>query len=411
MVSVSVVETIKEKYAALRDVLDERSRRLWAASEANALGHGGVAAVARATGLAESTIRAGRWELREGAKKRLTVQAGSRLRRPGGGRKRVTEHDPKLLKTLDSLVEPTSRGDPQCPLRWTCKSTRTLAGELNRQGHAVSHTKVGELLDEMGYSLQGQRKTKEGEDHPDRDAQFRYIHKQVKDYQKSRQPVISVDTKKKELIGDFANRGREYQPKGKPEQVRMHDFVDKELGKAIPYGVYDLAANEGWVSVGLDHDTAQFAVATIRRWWYKMGRKAYPKAKELLITADNGGSNGSGSRLWKLQMQGLANETGLKIKVCHFPPGTSKWNKIEHRMFCHMSENWRGRSLLSHQVVVNLIANTTTAKGLRIRAVLDNNNYPTGVKVTKKEMDSINITPARVQGDWNYTIEQQTKTR
>jgi hypothetical protein len=411
MVSVSVVETIKEKYAALRDVLDERSRRLWAASEANALGHGGVAAVARATGLAESTIRAGRWELREGAKKRLTVQAGSRLRRPGGGRKRVTEHDPKLLKTLDSLVEPTSRGDPQCPLRWTCKSTRTLAGELNRQGHAVSHTKVGELLDEMGYSLQGQRKTKEGEDHPDRDAQFRYIHKQVKDYQKSRQPVISVDTKKKELIGDFANRGREYQPKGKPEQVRMHDFVDKELGKAIPYGVYDLAANEGWVSVGLDHDTAQFAVATIRRWWYKMGRKAYPKAKELLITADNGGSNGSGSRLWKLQMQGLANETGLKIKVCHFPPGTSKWNKIEHRMFCHMSENWRGRSLLSHQVVVNLIANTTTAKGLRIRAALDNNNYPTGVKVTKKEMDSINITPARVQGDWNYTIEQQTKTR
>jgi len=408
MVSVSVVETIEEKYAALRDVLDERSRRLWAASEANALGHGGVAAVARATGLAESTIRAGRRELREGAKKE---QTGSRVRRPGGGRKRVTEHDPKLLKALDSLVEPTSRGDPQCPLRWTCKSTRTLAGELNCQGHAVSHTKVGELLDEMGYSLQGQRKTKEGEDHPDRDAQFRYIHNQVTDYQKRRQPVISVDTKKKELIGDFANKGREYQPKGKPEQVRMHDFADQDLGKAIPYGVYDLAANEGWVSVGLDHDTAEFAVATIRRWWYKMGRRGYPKANELLVTADNGGSNGSASRLWKLELQGLANETGLKIKVCHFPPGTSKWNKIEHRMFCHISENWRGRSMLSHQVVVNLIANTTTAKGLRIRAGLDNNNYPTGVRVTKKELDSINITPARVQGDWNYTIERQTKTR
>ena len=410
MISVTVVKSIEEKYAALRDVLDERTRRLWAASEALAIGHGGVRAVAKATGMAESTIRAGRRELRGGTKRSSVVPAADRVRRPGGGRKRLTEHDPGLLEALDALVEPTTRGDPQCPLRWTCKSTRRLARELTKQGHPVSCRKVAALLGELGYSLQGQRKTAEGRDHPDRDAQFHYIHKQVKAFQKRGQPVISVDTKKKELVGNFANSGREYQHQGQPERVRMHDFVDPELGKVVPYGVYDIGRNEGWVSVGTDHDTAQFAVATIRRWWLKMGRHTYADAQELLITADNGGSNGSSSRLWKLQLQQLADELGLEINVCHFPPGTSKWNKIEHRMFCHITENWRGRSLRSHQIIVNLIAHTTTRKGLRIKAALDTGNYPTGRKVTAEEMNSLDIAPAKFQGDWNYSVTPRLPT-
>jgi hypothetical protein len=409
MVSVEVVNSVKEKYAALCGALDERTRRLWAASEAMALGHGGVAAVSRATGLAESTIRAGRRELRQ--KKFLEVDDGSslRVRRPGGGRKRLIEQDPKLAKALEALVEPTTRGTPTSALRWTCKSTRQLAKELTRQGHTISHMRVAELLSELGYSLQGVRKAKEGSKHPDRDAQFRYIHKQVKAFQKRRQPVISVDTKKKELIGDFANAGREYRPKGKPEYVRTHDFIDRDLGKAIPYGVYDLTNNEGWVSVGIDHDTAEFAVSTIRRWWHRMGRRTYPKARELLITADSGGSNASNSRLWKLSLQKLADEIGIGITVCHFPPGTSKWNKIEHRMFCHITENWRGRPLLGLQVVVNLISSTTTTKGLRIKAALDTGEYPTGVKVTKEQMETIHMKPAKFHGDWNYMIEPVQK--
>ena len=376
-----------------------------------ALGHGGVAAVSQATGLAESTIRDGRRELQQKNSLDSDVISSRRVRRAGGGRKKLIEHDPKLLKALDALVEPTTRGTPTSPLRWTCKSTRQLSKELTRQGHPISHVRVAELLSQLGYSLQGVRKTKEGSSHPDRDAQFRYIQKQVKAFQKRRQPVISVDTKKKELIGDFANAGSEYRPKGKPERVRTHDFIDRDLGKAIPYGVYDITNNEGWVSVGIDHDTAEFAVSTIRRWWHRMGRRAYPKTREVLITADSGGSNGSSSRLWELSLQNLADDLGIAITVCHFPPGTSKWNKIEHRMFCHITENWRGRPLLGHQVVVNLISDTTTTKGLRIKAALDTGNYPTGAKVTNEQMETIRMKQAKFHGDWNYTIEPDHKNR
>jgi hypothetical protein len=324
----------------------------------------------------------------------------------GGGRKPLTDKDSGLLSLLDSLVEPTARGDPMAPLRWTCKSTRRLAAELTRQNHAVSHTKVAQLLDYLGYSLQGTRKTMEGISHPDRNAQFEYINEQVKVFQGRDQPVVSVDTKKKELVGDFANKGREYQPKGQPEKVRVHDFADKELGKVIPYGVYDLTTNSGWVSVGIDHDTAQFAVQTLRRWWLQMGSKLYPHARELLIAADGGGSNGSRCRLWKIELQHLADEIGLTISVCHFPPCTSKWNKIEHRMFSHITENWRGRPLISHEVMVNLVASTTTKAGLKIRAELDQNQYPTGIKVTDEQMKDLNLHPADFHGeDWNYTIK------
>ncbi len=399
MISADVIENIREKYKILQAELDERTNRLWAATEAMAIGHGGIAAVSKATGLAESTIRLGRQELRQDHK------TPGRIRKPGGGRRMITEHDPELLKELELLVEPTTRGDPMSPLRWTCKSTRKLAKELKGQGHSVSHAKVAKLLKKLGYSLQGTRKTKEGESHPDRDAQFEYVNQQVKDFQRFGQPVISVDTKKKELVGDFSNVGQEYQPKGQPEKVRVYDFIDKKLGKAIPYGVYDLTNNEGWVSVGTDHDTSQFAVETIRHWWLQMGMKSYPNARRLLITADGGGSNGSRTRLWKVELQHLANETGLIISVCHFPPGTSKWNKIEHRMFCHITENWRGRPLISHEIIVNLIANTTTQTGLRIQAELDTSAYPTGLKITQEQMNEVQIEPAAFHGkDWNYTI-------
>src|SRR5229473_6333847 len=373
------VASIRSKFEALRPFLDERRRRLWAAAEAIVLGHGGITAVATATGLQRNTIRAGIRELQTSRSRSAAGSAATgeerRIRAPGGGRKPLTSHDPALLRDLEALVEPVTRGDPMSPLRWTCKSTRQLAAELVRQGHQVSHQTVAELLHALDYSLQATRKTKEGADHPDRDAQFAYINDQTHAYQQRGQPVISVDAKKKELVGDFKNGGREWQPAGQPEAVRVHDFLDKQLGKAIPYGVYDLSANQGWVSVGIDHDTAQFAAQAIRRWWKKMGARRYRNARELLITADGGGSNASRSRLWKVALQDLARHLGMPIPVCHFPPGTSKWNKIEHRMFSHITQNWRGRPLVSHEVIIQLIAHTTTKKGLKIHAELDSSRY------------------------------------
>lgn len=400
MIPAATVETIRRKYEVVFPELNERARRLWAASEAEALGHGGMAAVAKATGLGENTIRRGRQEIRH-----ELCRVSRRVRRRGGGRKGLTAEVPAVLVALEALVEPTTRGDPMSCLRWTCKSTRKLAAELAAEGYPVSHTKVAQLLDHLGYSLQSTRKTQEGASHPDRDAQFHYIHEQVKAFQRRSQPVVSVDTKKKELIGDFHNAGREYQPKGQPEKVRVYDFIDKKLGKGIPYGIYDQTANSGWVSVGTDHDTAQFAVETLRRWWYKMGIIAYTDARDLLITADGGGSNSSRSRLWKLELQRLSDATGINIQVCHFPPGTSKWNKIEHRMFCYITANWRGRPLVSHEVIVNLIANTTTGAGLAIHAELDQGTYPTGIKVTDQQMERVNLFPADFHGNWNYSIK------
>jgi hypothetical protein len=397
-------QIIQQKYQALHKELDERSRRIWAATEANALGHGGVTAVSRATGLAVSTIRTGKSELE---KETLTSPLQSnerRTRRKGAGRKQLITEDTTLLHALDILVEPTARGDPMSPLRWTCKSTRHLAHELVTQGHHVSHTKVAQLLEYLGYSLQGTRKTREGKSHPDRDAQFNHINQQVEVFQKNKHPVISVDTKKKELIGSFANNGREYQPKRQPEEVEAYDFPSLSKGKGIPYGVYDMTTNKGWVSVGTDHDTAQFAVQTIRQWWRQMGHDTYPEATNLLITADGGGSNGRRCRLWKYELQKLADEIGLKISVCHFPPGTSKWNKIEHCMFSQITKNWRGRPLISHEVVVNLIANTCTKTGLKIQANLDSAKYPLKIKVTDKEMETLNIEKDPFHGEWNYNL-------
>jgi transposase len=404
-----IIDALSKKFNLLKSELDERSRRIWAATEALAVGHGGIKAVSKATGIAESTIRIGKKELEQGNSRKLSEETPRRIRQKGGGRKPLTEFNDSLISALDALVEPSARGDPMSPLRWTCKSTRNLAKELNRQGHSVSHTKVAQLLRNLGYSLQGTRKTMEGTSHPDRNTQFEYIYEKVKIFQKFGHPVISVDAKKKELIGDFANKGKEYQPKGSPEPVRVYDFVDKNLGKITPYGVYDETTNSGWVSVGVDHDTAQFAVESIRRWWIRMGSKTYPKAAELLITADGGGSNGSRCRLWKVELQNLVNETGLSISVSHFPPGTSKWNKIEHRMFSHITENWRGRPLFSREVVVNLIANASTNAGLNIQAELDLNEYPTGIKISDEQMKSLNIHPGDFHGtDWNYTIKAST---
>jgi hypothetical protein len=396
-----VIDTalIRQRFETVAPFLDERERRLVAASEAVAAGHGGIAAVAAATGIAPSTIGRGIEELSQG-EDRLQ----GRVRRRGGGRKPTSEKDPTLLTDLEALVEPTSRGDPERPLRWTCKSLRQLAGELQAQGHQVSHTLVGELLEGLDYSLQGNRKTKEGLSHPDRDAQFRYINDKVAEALAEQQPVISVDTKKKELIGDFKNAGHEWRPKGTPEEVRVHDFLIKELGRAVPYGVYDIAANAGWVSVGIDHDTAAFAVNSIRRWWHTLGRVRYPDATRLVVTADGGGSNGSRLRLWKRELQKLANEIGIDISVSHFPPGTSKWNKIEHRLFSFISQNWRAKPLVSYKAIVQLIAATTTSTGLTVHCELDQNRYPKGIIVSDAEMASINITRADFHGDWNYII-------
>ena len=399
----AVVEAIiREKFVALAPVMDERTRRLWAATEAKALGHSGQTLVARATGMSRSTLHLGLRELERDA-----TPAGApsrRVRRRGAGRKALTERDPTLVTALETLVEPTSRGDPQSPLRWTCMSVRQLATELRRQGHTVERQTVAHLLAALGYSLQANRKTKEGTSHPDRNAQFAYINTRVRAFQKRGYPVVSVDTKKKELVGDFKNGGQEWRPQGQPERVRVYDFVDEDLGKAIPYGVYDQAANMGWVNVGVDHDTAAFAVESLRRWWEHMGSQRYPSAPALLITADGGGSNGSRNRLWKVALQELANDIGLRMAVCHFPPGTSKWNKIEHRMFSHISMNWRGRPLISHEVIVNLIANTTTQQGLTIQAALDTGRYPIGIKVTDQEFEQVKLKPSKFHGEWNYTI-------
>ncbi len=393
---------IRQKYLALRDALDERARRLWAATEARAAGRGGFTAVVQATGMSSKTLARGMRELDSGEKLPL-----SRVRGPGGGRKAAKTLDPGLTVALEELVEPVTRGDPESPLRWTCKSLRRLSQELRAQGYQASHTLVGQLLHEAGYSLQANRKTREGTNHPDRDAQFEHINRRVRRQLKRGAPAISVDTKKKELVGDFKNGGQEWRPKGKPEEVRVHDFLDREKGKAIPYGVYDLGANKGWVSVGVDHDTASFAVNTIRRWWRNMGRRTYPHADSLLITADSGGSNGARLRLWKWELQRLSNETGLAVHVCHLPPGTSKWNKIEHRMFSFISKNWRGKPLLTHATVVSLISATRTQKGLTVRCVLDRKKYPKKIKVTDEQMQSLRITPDKFHGDWNYTIRPQ----
>jgi hypothetical protein len=334
----------------------------------------------------------------------------NRLRRQGGGRKALTETDPTMTAALEALVEPLTRGDPESPLRWTCKSTRRLAAELTNQGHQIGYRSVAWLLQEAGYSLQANRKTREGNQHPDRNAQFEFINAQATRFQERRQPAISVDTKKKELVGDFKNGGREWNPQGEPEKVRVHDFKDKELGKAIPYGVYDITNNQGWVSVGIDHDTAYFATASIRRWWEEMGTGRFPRASELFITADGGGSNSYRTRLWKVALQQLANETGLKLTVSHFPPGTSKWNKVEHRLFSFITQNWRGKPLISVQVIVNLIAATSTKKGLIVKAALDETKYETGITVTDEQMANLNLTPAEFHGEWNYTIAPKTKS-
>ncbi len=404
------IEQIEAKYHSLLPLMDERMRRQWAAAEARAYGWGGLHVVSAAVGMSPNTIRKGLAELvaRENNPQAVVSPA---VRRKGGGRKRRSEADPGLVEALEELVEPLTRGDPESALRWTCKSTTYLAEELGRLGHAVSPRTVGRLLNADGYSLQSNRKTQEGKSHPDRNAQFEFINLAVQQWQQRGQPVISVDTKKKELVGPFKNGGREWQPKGEPQQVRVHDFLDKELGKAIPYGVYDLSANQGWVSVGIDHDTAQFAAQAIRRWWKKMGAKRYSKARELLITADGGGSNASRSRLWKVALQDLARHLGMPIQVCHFPPGTSKWNKIEHRMFSHITQNWRGRPLVSHEVIIQLIAHTTTKKGLKIHAELDSSRYPTGLKVSDAELAVLNLKRADFHGDWNYTLLPNRKIK
>ena len=396
------LKTLRRKYRAVAPGLTERSRRLWAASEATALGHGGIALVERATGISRSTISRGMREVESGAHETLPPE---RTRRPGGGRKRAAQKDATLLADLEALVEPTTSGAPDSPLRWTSKSVRHLADELHVRGHAVSHQLVAKLLRKAGYSLQANRKTREGPQHPDRDAQFRYLNDQVRRFQQQHQPVISVDTKKKELVGDFKNPGREWRPKGSAERVRVHDFLIPARGKAIPYGVYDLSRNEGWVSVGIDHDTASFAGQAIRRWWKVMGRSAYPKATTLLITADAGGSNGPRVRLWKWELQQFANRTGHTITVCHFPPGTSKWNKIEHRLFSHIAMNWRGKPLVSLAAIVSLIGSTTTATGLRVRSELDRGTYPKGVAPTDEQMARLTLRPHAFHGEWNYTIQ------
>jgi hypothetical protein len=402
----AVITLLRDKYQALYPVMDERMRRQWAAAEATALGWGGITQVSQATGLSRNTIAVGIAELSQ----RLSqphAPVPLRLRKPGAGRKPVSQTSPGVKQALDRLVDPVTRGHPESPLRWTCKSTRTLAEELTRQGFPVCDRTVASLLIAADYSLQANRKTREGKAHPDRDAQFQYIHQEVLRTQRRGQPVVSVDTKKKELVGQYKNAGQEWQPAGEPEEVRVHDFPDKKLGKAIPYGVYDVTANEGWVSVGIDHDTAEFAVASIRHWWQNMGARRFPRAEELLITADGGGSNSHRNRLWKVALQRLADEIGLALRVRHFPPGTSKWNKIEHRLFCHITRNWRGRPLTSYEVIENLIASTTTAKGLTVQAALDPREYEVGIKVSNEELAGLKIRPAKFHGNWNYTIDPQ----
>lgn len=399
-----VIARIRRKFRQLKEALNERSRRLWAASEALEIGWGGVTAVADATHMSQTTIRSGIAELRAPRRGKAALPP-ERIRGTGGGRHRIAANDPQLLLALDALVEPTSRGTPESPLRWTIKSTRTLAEELTRQAHPVSHGTVASLLDEAGYSLQANRKTREGASHPDRNAQFEYLNAEMARFLKRGQPAISVDTKKKELVGDFKNGGRDWRPHGQPEQVRVHDFKDPLLGKAIPYGVYDILNNQGWVSVGIDHDTAEFAVNTIRRWWKRMGRRRFPHARELLVTADSGGSNSARCRLWKVALQQFADETRMSITVAHLPPGTSKWNKIEHRLFAYITQNWRGQPLASLQTIVELIGHTRTDGGLVVRAELDENTYPKGIEVSDEQLEQVHIKRHDFHGDWNYTLQ------
>ena len=396
------VARIRRKYTALAPEMNERSRRQWAACEARDLGYGGVSLVSRATGISRPTISVGLQELNLPKRQRETEAA--RVRRTGGGRHRVTYHDPDLIAALESLVEPLTRGDPESPLRWTCKSTRKLAEELTRISHPVSSSTVRDLLHQSGYSLQANCKTREGRSHPDRNAQFEFINRTVSRFLKRGQPAISVDTKKKELVGDFKNGGEEWHPQGSPEEVRTHDFLDKNLGKAIPYGVYDILNNQGWVNVGIDHDTARFAANSILQWWTQMGEKRFPAATELLVTADGGGSNSSRSRYWKICLQDLADQLGMRLLVRHFPPGTSKWNKIEHRLFSFITQNWRGKPLVSHQSIVNLIASTTTRTGLVVKAAIDKNQYPTKIKVTDSELAALLLKRDAFHGEWNYSI-------
>ena len=397
---------IQRRFHCLSAFLDERMRRLVAAAESQAIGYGGVSVVARATGVSRRAITEGMKELKQRKVSRQARPPQWRIRRKGAGRKRTVEKDLTLLEDLDRLVDPVTRGDPESPLRWTCKSVRRLAEELQHEGHVVSYQTVAELLHALDYSLQANQKTLEGSQHADRDEQFEYINRKAQRYLKQGEPVISVDTKKKELVGDFKNAGQEWELKGQPEQVRVHDFAIREpgKGKVAPYGVYDLGRNVGWVSVGVDHDTAAFAVESIRRWWRWMGSHSYPQAKRLLITADSGGSNGARVRLWKWELQQLANETGLEISVCHFPPGTSKWNKIEHRLFSFISQNWRGKPLISHEVIIDLIAATTTVTGLRVKSKLDNNVYPAGLKVSDQQMADLQLRRDKFHGDWNYSL-------
>ena len=390
--------SLASKLALILPHLNERQRRLLLGAEARARGRGGVTLVARAAHVSRSTVHAALADLD------TTAPDSTRSRRPGGGRTLLEEQDPTLLRDLDALIEPTTRGDPMSPLRWTCKSTRQLAAALCAQGHQVSHTTVARLLEQLDYRLQAPRKLLEGKGHPDRDAQFTYLNGQVSAALAAEQPVVSIDCKKKELVGTYKNGGQEYQPQGQPEVVNVYDFVDKQVGKAIPYGIYDVARNAGWVNVGQDHDTAQFAVESLRRWWQTVGKSAYPEAKQLLICADGGGSNGTRVRLWKVALQALADETGLEIRVCHLPPGTSKWNKIEHRLFAHISMNWRGRPLVSHEVVMELIGATTTRTGLTVQAVRDTGRYPTKIKVSDEELAAVHLAPHTFHGEWNYTI-------
>ena len=405
MPEAAIVERIRAKFVTLAGELDERSRRRWAATEAVSLGWGGIAAVAEATGVSDRTIRNGIQELEA-----ADPLPGDRQRRPGAGRRAREVEQPTLIAALEALVEPETRGDPMTPLRWTCQSTRTLAAELKRQGFLVGRTKVGELLKRKGYSLQANRKTREGKQHPDRNAQFEHINRRVMACQRRGQPAISVDTKKKEVLGNRKNPGRTYRRKGKPREVDTHDFPDAKLGKAIPYGVYDLANNDAWVSVGIDHDTAEFAVASIAEWWKRMGRKRYKAVKRLLITGDSGGSNGHRNRLWKAELQRFANRTGMIVEVCHFPPGTSKWNKIEHRLFCHITRNWRGVPLETHGIVIKLIGSTRTTQGLDVHAWLDEREYPKGRTVSDDEFAALHIRRNAFQGDWNYEIHPQKKS-
>jgi len=392
-------DLIRQRFEALDPVLDEQARRRFAAAEARALGRGGVTLVSKVTGIARSTINRGIAEI---AQKRSAGEG--RVRRPGGGRRAKTQEDPTLLDDLQKVLEASTRGDPMSPLLWTSKSLDKLCAALADLGHSVSPNVVAKLLRKLGYSLQSNRKTREGSKHPDRDAQFQYLDARMKEHMAEQSPVISVDTKKKELVGDFKNGGRELRPKASPEQVRVHDFIDPELGRAVPYGIYDIADNKGWVSVGVDHDTAAFAVNTIRSWWSTMGRARYPRAKRLMITADGGGSNGARVRLWKIELQKLVDEIGIPVTVCHLPPGTSKWNKIEHRLFSFITKNWRGKPLVSHQAIVQLIGATTTKKGLAVRAELDTNTYPAGIKVSDAEMAGLAIQRHDFHGEWNYTL-------